>query len=141
MHYPHSTYHSGNSDSTLSQSILPAGAVESCYGFDTGPDNLFIDSAVLCFTKDKQEHAMDGVIGRTARWTKAHLMSFYTIHTPCMASSRRRQEEDLSVAAQQKTLAREIMSKDACPEDCVAAVVRITTRSLVKRHRRYGLSD
>ena len=67
MHYLHSTYQSGKSDPALSQSILPAGAVESCYGFDTGPENLLIDSAVLCFTKDKQENAMDRATGANGK--------------------------------------------------------------------------
>ncbi|KAJ5813683.1 uncharacterized protein N7503_000433 [Penicillium pulvis] len=118
-------------------SILPRGAVEECYDFDTGPGNVFIDAAVRYFTGGQQEYDKDGAMGLKGSIDQSVvdkvLQGPYFVHDIPKTTGRETFGDRMA-----EDICDEMLNRGATPEDCVATITRITAKSLADAYERWG---
>jgi 1,6-anhydro-N-acetylmuramate kinase len=116
---------------------IPAGDVEGCYGFDTGPGTVLIDAAVRYFTDGEKDSDDMGRMGRSGQIDQTFVDEFldgpYFRHAIPKTCGR-----DIFGDSVAYDLCERMSDKSLSPEDCIATITRITAQAITQQHRRYG---
>jgi 1,6-anhydro-N-acetylmuramate kinase len=117
--------------------FIPAGDVEGCYQYDSGPGTILIDAAVRYFTDGEKENDENGLMGLSGAVQQQFVDEFLT--QPYFAQSIPKScGREMFCDSVSYDLCERMSDNAISPDDCVATITRITAQSILQHFRMYA---